>query len=187
MTRTIALPLGLLALASLSNSCFAADRILFDRLGPREATLFVSNADGSAERPLTQPGSLDYNPSWSPKGDWIVFTSERAGSADLFRIHPDGTGDRTPHRRPGLRRPGCASRRMGSKIVFVSTRGADWRTSGFSTPTRKRPRALTSGKGGDFRPSWSPDGHGSPSLRIATATFPPPKADGSGCIWSTFI
>jgi Tol biopolymer transport system component len=72
--------------------CSAADRILFLRIAPTQARLFISNADGSGERALTQPGSLDYNPSWSPKGDWIIFTSERAGSADLFRIHPDGTG-----------------------------------------------------------------------------------------------
>jgi Tol biopolymer transport system component len=54
--------------------------------------LFISNADGSGERALTQPGALDYNPSWSQSGDWIVFTSERGGSVDLYRIHPDGTG-----------------------------------------------------------------------------------------------
>src|SRR5579863_1586997 len=75
------------AAASAAISCLAADRILFDRLGPTGAGLFISNADGSDERALTQPGSLDYNPSWSLKGDWIVFTSERGGSADLFRIH----------------------------------------------------------------------------------------------------
>src|ERR1700740_51616 len=91
MTRTLALSFCVLALASLPNSCLAADRILFDRLGPTQAQLFISNADGSNERPLTQPGSLDYNPAWSRNGDWIVFTSERAGSADLFRVHPDGT------------------------------------------------------------------------------------------------
>ena len=66
-----------------SHSCLAAERIVFARLGPSEASLFISNADGSAERPLTPPGSLDYNPSWSHKGDWIVFTSERADGRSL--------------------------------------------------------------------------------------------------------
>jgi Tol biopolymer transport system component len=84
--------LCVLTFASVTVFCSAADRILFLRLGPRQATLFISNADGSGEQPLTQPGSLDYNPAWSPKGDWIAFTSERAGSADLYRIHPDGSG-----------------------------------------------------------------------------------------------
>jgi TolB protein len=43
--------------------------------------------------------------------------------------------------------------------VFVSTRGggtADLWTLDLST---RRAKALTSGSGGDFRPSWSPDGH----------------------------
>jgi hypothetical protein len=89
MTRLLALSLCVLAFVSSRNCCLAADRILFDRLGPTEARIFISNADGSAERPLTGPGSMDYNPSWSQKGDWIVFTSERGGSADLYRIHPE--------------------------------------------------------------------------------------------------
>ena len=84
--------LCVLALASTPLVSPAADRILISRIAPTQATLFISNADGSGEQPVMPPGSLDYNPAWSPKGDWIVFTSERAGSADLYRIHPDGTG-----------------------------------------------------------------------------------------------
>jgi Tol biopolymer transport system component len=70
----------------------AADRVLLARLGPTEAPVFIANADGSGGRALTEKGSLNYNPSWSAKGDWIVFTSEREGSADLYRVHPDGSG-----------------------------------------------------------------------------------------------
>jgi dipeptidyl aminopeptidase/acylaminoacyl peptidase len=79
------------AFAAAAHSCLAADRILFLRLGPTQSTLFIANADGSAERPLTQPGSLNYNPAWSPRGNWIAFTSERAGPANLFRMHPNGS------------------------------------------------------------------------------------------------
>src|SRR5262245_37263590 len=71
--------------------CTAAERILMTRLGPSQSSLFVSNADGSGEQKLTE-GYLDYNPVWSPDGQWIVFTSERNGSADLYRMRPDGSG-----------------------------------------------------------------------------------------------
>ena len=59
MTRTSSLSLCFIIFGCAVNSCLAADRILFDRLGPTQATLFISNADGSNERPLTQPGLLD--------------------------------------------------------------------------------------------------------------------------------
>ena len=70
----------------------AADRVLFARLAHTKAVLYVSQADGGHERALASSTSLDYDPAWSPKGDWIAFTSERNGSADLYRVHPDGSG-----------------------------------------------------------------------------------------------
>jgi len=157
VTRIRVLSFCVLAFASSLSFCLAADRILFDRLGPTQATLFISNADGSTERPLTQPGSLDYNPSWSPKGDWIVFTSERAGSADLFRIHPDGTSLERLTDDPAYDDQAAFSP-DGARIVFVSTRAGGRANLWILDAARHKATPLTSGNGGDFRPSWSPDG-----------------------------
>jgi TolB protein len=162
MTRTRALFLCMLAFARSLNCCLAADKILpakilFDRLGPTQAALFISNADGSAERPLTQPGALDYNPSWSAKGDWIVFTSERAGSADLFRIHPDGTGIERLTDDPAFDDQAAFSP-DSSHVVFVSTRAGGRANLWILDAASHKAKPLTSGNGGDFRPSWSPDG-----------------------------
>ena len=44
-----------------------------------------------AERHRCTPKGAAH-PAWSPDGQWIVFTSERNGSADLYRVKPDGTG-----------------------------------------------------------------------------------------------
>src|ERR1700693_2851299 len=92
MPRTWTLLILVLLLATDATRCSAADRIVFLRSCPTEATLYIANSDGAAERALTQPRSWKYNPAWSPKGDWIAFTSERAGSADIYRVHPDGSG-----------------------------------------------------------------------------------------------
>ena len=157
MRRIFALSICVLAFACSPNFCGAADRVVFARLGPSEATLFIANADGSAERPLTQPGSLDYNPSWSQKGDWIVFTSERAGSADLFRVHPDGTGIERLTDDPAYDDQAAFSP-DGARIVFVSTRAGGRSNLWVLDVAAHKAQPLTAGNGDDFRPSWSPDG-----------------------------
>ena len=108
------------ALTSTALFSSAADRILFTRLTPLQATLLILNADGSGEKALTKPGSLDYNPAWSPRGDWILFTSERGGSADLYRIHPDGTALDRLTDDPASDDQGAFSP-DGKQVVFVTT------------------------------------------------------------------
>src|SRR4051794_880836 len=94
------LPVLLLVATGLFVAQPQPKTIVYGRVGPSQIQLFVSNADGTAERPLLDSDSLDYNPAWSPDGQWIVFTSERRGSADLYRVKPEGTGLRplTPTR-----------------------------------------------------------------------------------------
>ncbi len=162
MPRTPALSLlGLfllgMMLASRATPASAADKIVFLRSGPAAINLYISNADGSAERPLTHPGSLDYNPAWSPRGDWIAFTSERAGSADIYRIHPDGTGLEPLVTTPAFDDQAAFSP-DGKRIVYVTTiAGGHANLWTYDIATRKG-KALTTGDGGDFRPAWSPDG-----------------------------
>jgi TolB protein len=136
--------------------CAAADRILFTRLSPPEARLLISNADGSGERALTQ-GTLDYNPAWSPDGKWIAFTSERNGSADLYRIRTDGSGLERLTDDPAFDDQAAYSP-DGTQIVFVTTRADGTADLWILDVQTHRAKPLTSGPGGDFRPAWSPDG-----------------------------
>jgi Tol biopolymer transport system component len=61
-------------------------------LGPLNTDIFIAAADGTNPRPLLSHPNLDYNASFSSDGRWIVFTSTRNGSADIYRVHPDGSG-----------------------------------------------------------------------------------------------
>ena len=172
MSRRFSVSLIALVFAGTSYPCLAADRILMDRLAPTGATLFVSNADGTGERSLTQPGALDYNPSWSPTGDWIVFTSERAGSADLYRIHPDASGLERLTTDPAYEDQASFSP-DGKRIVFVSTREGGRVNLWILDIATRKARRLTSGDGGDFRPSWSPDGKWIAFSSDRGSNFPP--------------
>jgi len=49
-----------------------------------------SIADGKIT-PLTDGSHWDNFPQWSPKGDVIMFTTDRDGDFELYTIHPDGS------------------------------------------------------------------------------------------------
>ena len=134
-------------------------KIVFARVWPNagQVGLFIADADGGSERPLLGLGEIDYDPAWSPDGASIVFTSDREGSADLFRVKPDGTGLERLTDSPAYDDQAAFSP-DGRQLVFVTTRNggtSDLWTMDLKTRTAK---ALTSGPGGDFRPAWSPDG-----------------------------
>jgi Tol biopolymer transport system component len=125
---------------------------------PGQIGAFIANADGSDERPLISPADFDYDAVLSPDGQAIVFTSERSGSADLYRVRSDGSGLEQLTNDPAYDDQAAFSP-DGHRLVFVSTRGD--RTADLFTLdlTTKKASQLTSGPGGDFRPSWSPDGN----------------------------
>lgn len=137
----------------------APQRIFFSRVfpSPGQLGLFIANADGTDEHPLLSPADLDYNAAWSADGAWIALTSERNGSADIYRVHPDGSGLERLTDSPAYDDQAAFSP-DGRQIVFVTSRAdgtADLWTLEVQT---HRARPLTSGPGGDFRPAWSPDG-----------------------------
>ncbi len=156
----IALAGAAIFLAAMSPG-IAGERphILFTRLAPERSGLFIADGDGTNERPLLGVTGLDYNASYSYDGQWIVFTSERAGSADIYRMHADGSGIEQLTSGPSY--DDQASLSPDSKTVaFVSTRD-DGGTANIwlLEIARHEYTNLTKNTGGNFRPSWSPDGN----------------------------
>jgi Tol biopolymer transport system component len=86
-----------------------------------------------------------------------VFTSERGGSADIFRVRADGTALERLTDSPAFDDQAALSPDGGS-LAFVSSRG-DGSADVYVMDLESRDvRNLTNTPGGDFRPSWSPDG-----------------------------
>jgi TolB protein len=137
----------------------APQKIAFGRVFPNagQLGLFIAAADGRDERLLLASPGLDYDPVWSPDGASIVFTSERDGSADLYRVNPDGGGLARLTDDPAYDDQAAFSP-DGKQLVFVSTRQGGTSDLWTMDLRTKRVKRLTSGPGGDFRPSWSPDG-----------------------------
>ncbi|WP_111640364.1 S41 family peptidase [Marinimicrobium alkaliphilum] len=89
--------------------------------------LWLSSAEGGDARRLTRHNLDDLYSSWSPDGQWIVFSSMRDGHLNLWRIRRDGTGltqltfgDRF------IRHPDYARDRNGEPVLtFSSSMEAD--------------------------------------------------------------
>lgn len=143
----------------LSAQAPAPRRLAYARAGvqPAQPQLFIAAADGSDEHPLLGAADTDYNPAWAPDGKTIVFTSDRYGSADLFRVNPDGSGLIRLTTEPTYDDQAAFSP-DGKQLVFVSTRGKGTANLWTLDLATKIAKELTSGPGGDFRPSWSSDG-----------------------------
>ena len=144
-----------------------ARRIIF----VRDGDIFSVQASGLGQRRLTFTQN-NSDPSWSPGGAKIAFTSSRDGDTEIFTMNPDGTGVRKLTRN-SVSDVGPRWSPNGGRIVFLRTHtfppiGPFNETSGL-TPWLMRPDGSSQRKIGlrldDGRPfpsisdlKWSPGG-----------------------------
>jgi Tol biopolymer transport system component len=123
--------------------------------------IYLIRPDGSNLHRLTNGRGFNGDAVWSPDGAHLAFTSDRAGTFDLYTMNPDGTDQRqeTHHESGG----GFASYASWSpdsaEVVFDATNGTG--DAARASIYRQRigngqTRRLT--RGYDFRPDWSSDG-----------------------------
>jgi len=53
--------------------------------------IYLVKPDGTSRTNLTNNPATDIEPSWSPDGQWIIFSSDRGGNFDLYVMKPDGS------------------------------------------------------------------------------------------------
>jgi len=132
-------------------------RVLFNRFRIPDVGLFIADAEGKNERPLAPHDEIEYSPSVSLDGKWVVFTAEHQGLADIYRVHPDGSGLEQLTRDPAFDDQGALSP-DNMTLAFVSTRGGGTANVWLLNIAKNEYRNLTHNQAGNFRPRWSPDG-----------------------------
>ena len=157
LTGTRAPLVVLLFTVSAATMLVAKDRIFVDQWSPTRSELFIADADGSNARKLVAGLEIDYNASLSFDGEWVVFTSERHGSADIFRVRASGMGLERLTDSPAFDDQAALSP-DGNSLAFVSTRDTGSTDIHVLDLKTRQTRNLTNSPGGDYRPSWSPDG-----------------------------
>jgi len=116
--------------------------------------IYIMNPDGTEQVNLTRHKADDFQPTWSPRGERVLFTSDRAGITDLFLMNADGTNvQQVFQKRVGRQAPTWAP--DGKRIAY------------FRFDARRDEAALyiaaIDGTGEEhiangWHPTWAPDG-----------------------------
>ena len=134
----------------------ASTKIAFISTRTGKPELFIMDADGANQRPLTQDRSLVTAPCWGAKGTEIYFTSYKNFNPDLYGISIDGSRRWLISARPGFNLSPDWSEKTQRIVLTLSKDG----NSELYTMTRdgKNLQRLTYTRYIESSPSWSPDG-----------------------------
>jgi Tol biopolymer transport system component len=131
------------------------------RRGNWDITYFPGS--NNAPRKLINDPGLEYDAVFSPDGRWVVFCSERRANPDLYVIDLHNPGPPKLLIDSDAMEDQAAISPDGKTMAFVCTRDgtADIFLIPFypeKTQDMNKAKNLTNHKGGEFRPSFSPDG-----------------------------
>src|SRR5262245_3658030 len=140
------------------------ETVVYSSIQPANWDLYIFDQPGATPRRLTMDPGLDYNPAISPDGRWIVFTSERNGSPDLYALDlQNPAAPRQLTKSPAME-DAAAFSPDGRRLLFVSTEDGnpDIRVMPFAPEEADaaagKATNLTSHPAGDYQPAFSPDG-----------------------------
>jgi serine/threonine protein kinase/Tol biopolymer transport system component len=165
----------------------------FFRTAAGRRDIWTVPAKGGQPVPLTDDAALDWNPVWSPDGNYLYFASDRQGIASLWRVRIDEMtggrlGDPEAVTGPVAEILQIDISRDGRRIVYTTrVQFANLQTIGFD-PVKKitigQPSWITQGSRPSGSPNISPDGQfvAFHSLGAAQEDIWLIRSDGAGSI-----
>lgn len=153
-----------------TNKVFSPDsrHIAYDRLPDEtspERDIFLMSIDTGLETPLIRHPADDYLLGWSRDGRWLVFASDRTGALGLWVVSMSGTKTRGEPKlvKPGIDRILPVGMTRESALYYGVVRATEdvyvvdlYPTSGKVSGLPRK--AIEQYEGGNFTPSYSPDG-----------------------------
>jgi len=137
------------------------------RLGnPTHANLWTIPVSGGTPTPLTSDTNTNWNPVWSPDGEYLYFASDRSGSTNLWRIPVDERSGETRGQpepvttpAPYLAHPSLSAdgKRIAYASVLVTANIQQLAMDPSGTP-KGEPAWVTTGSRRWANPEPSPDG-----------------------------
>ena len=110
---------------SVAHSSLSPDgaQVAFASTTTGNSDIWTQNVDGSNLRQLTNDATADSWPVWSPDGHWIVYTSQREGRQETWRI--PAAGGQAEKVVDGFFRGDWIHQPTGSGTWIVSSNGND--------------------------------------------------------------
>ena len=122
--------------------------------------IYTINTDGTNQTRLTTAGAVDDNPSCSPDGSKIVFTTTRDSGSSFYEIYSmnvDGTNQTRLTFNDPIQDLLPTFSPDGNRIAFQTDRDGNWEIYLMNTDGTNQTR-LTNNAASDVSPSWAASG-----------------------------
>ena len=121
--------------------------------------LWIYDLEKDWFRQLTFDDGQNVGPVWTPDGTWVIFTSDRDGPSDLYRMRVDGSGQAERLTTSELFRRAFSLSPDGRELLFFErTANGNGDIGILEMVADGKPRAFIASPSFEYSPSFSPDG-----------------------------
>jgi TolB protein len=125
------------------------------QIDPQNPDICIVDVASGSRRRITQTPGVDTEPAWSPDGASLLFTSERGGQPQIYRVAAAG-GDAVLVSRTGKQNLRASYSPDGRNIAMVNRDDGRFRIGVLEVATDAF-RLVTDGRL-DMSPTWAPNG-----------------------------